>query len=362
MEETIINEDARIGIKRLEDKSCRCCVTSPPYFNLRDYGIDGQMGLERRVSDYVRNMVEFFRLVWDKLADDGTLWLNLGDTYAGYWGDARAKAEQRPSSADEQWVRGFHMNTRPDFDHLRSEGFKQKDLLGIPWRVAMALQADGWYLRDCIVWVKPNPMPESVRDRFTKAYEFVFLLSKQPKYFFDAKSVREPAQDAARNPYDCDFRSEATITARTYPVPSGWDMDSGSHGNFHKNGRRPGPRFGGNKYGDSKDPKHATKSGRRYVPTGFRNKRNVWVVPVKPFKGNHFATFPPDLVVPCIKAGSAPGDLVLDPFAGSGTTIDVALTLGRRAIGFEINPESAQIARDRIKHHTDNLLTKITTT
>jgi DNA modification methylase len=240
------------------------CITSPPYFGLRDYGVDGQIGLEENPQAYVDKMVEVFRCVKDLLADDGTLWLNLGDSYGA-----------------------------------------EKQLQGIPWRVALALQADGWYLRQDIIWAKPNPMPESVTDRCTKSHEYIFLMSKNPHYYFNHEAIREPA------------KSESRIA-----------------------------RFGGNKYGDSDDPKHA--SGNDYIYTGTRNKRSVWTQCTKPYKGAHFATFPTQLIEPCVLAGSRINDIVFDPFMGSGTTAEVAIMNDRQYLGCELNPEYQKLQNERI--------------
>jgi len=323
-------------LKELQPSSVHCCVTSPPYWGLRDYGEDEQLGLEKTPEAYVENMVQVFGEVRKVLRDDGTLWLNLGDSYG-----------------------------------------KEKQLCGIPWRVALALQADGWYLRQDIIWHKPNPMPESVTDRCTKAHEYIFLLSKSKKYYYDHEAIKEPSSNLGKTKI----------------------------------------RFGGNKYGDSDDPKHATKSGDTYTDSGSKNKRSVWTVTTKPYKGAHFATFPPDLIEPCILAGTSekgccqicgspwtrdveserkptrpnltskveglPGEVVgnrdperhvtttktvgwnpncscgadtipctvLDPLLGSGTTLAVGLNHGRNGIGIELNPEYAKLAEKRI---TDN--------
>jgi site-specific DNA-methyltransferase (adenine-specific) len=313
--------DCRTLLKTLEDRSIHCCVTSPPYFGLRDYGVDGQIGLEQTPDAFVSEMVSVFREVRRVLRDDGTLWLNLGDSYAAQRGGTRMPAEtlaggKNGKSGDFDAYRG---RGAPSDREVAAEsqgvahrnalaiGLKHKDLIGIPWRVAFALQADGWYLRQDIIWHKPNPMPESVRDRCTKAHEYIFLLSKSERYYFDADSVKEPAKVSSK-----------------------------------------GIRFGGSKYGDSSDPKHATKSGNVSKEYEKANKRSVWSVTTKPFKGAHFATFPPDLVLPCVLAGCPSGGTVLDPFNGAGTTGLVALSNGRRYCGIEINPEYAELTKDRL--------------
>lgn len=268
----IIFGDCRATMRRLAADGVRVqtCVTSPPYFGLRDYGHDGQLGLERTPDEYIAAMVEVFRCVRDLLADDGTLWLNLGDSYGG-----------------------------------------SKQLLGIPWRVALALQADGWVLRQDIIWHKPNPTPESVRDRCTKAHEYIFLLSKSERYFYDADAIKEPV-------------ASSTIERLSQPTLA---QQVGSD-------RVPGKTNGRMKAVGSPD---------------LRNKRSVWTVTTKPYKGAHFATFPPDLIEPCILAGSRVGDIVLDPFIGSGTTAAVAIRHGRQYLGCELNPEYGPLQQERIQ-------------
>ena len=295
----VIVGDCIEGMRGLPDQSVHTCVTSPPYFGLRDYGMAGQIGLEDTPDAFVARLVDVFREVRRVLRDDGTLWVNLGDSYAGYHGNKNALM---PTSATNGWTNGTNENSRGD-KRPQDIGLKQKDLLGIPWRVAFALQADGWYLRQDIIWHKPNPMPESVRDRCTKAHEYVFLLSKSAKYFYDHYRI-----------------SERSTGRETY--------------------------FGSKKY--------STGSGRNdggsYDPTKseYRNKRSVWTVATKPFAGAHFATFPPDLIEPCILAGCPVGGTVLDPFGGSGTTAGVALRNGRNAILCELNPEYAALMPERI--------------
>lgn len=295
-----------------EGVKAQTCVTSPPYFGLRDYGHPGQIGLESTPEQYIEAMVEVFRCVRDVLADDGTLWLNIGDSYAGGGGYApNAPCNQR-RSAGEGWgamnkfrVAQGEARTKARPGHI-PEGLKPKDLIGIPWMLAFALRADGWYLRQDIIWHKPNPMPESVRDRCTKAHEYIFLLSKSERYFFDIDAIKEAAKSSSE-----------------------------------------GIRFGGSKYGDSDDPKHATKSGNVSKEYERANKRSVWTVATKSYSGAHFATYPPELIEPCILAGSRPEDTVLDPFMGSGTTAQVAQDLGRKAIGCELNPQYVTLQTER---------------
>ena len=275
------------------------CVTSPPYFGLRDYGHPGQIGLEQTPEQYIAAMVEVFRCVWDVLADDGTLWVNIGDSYAANRAYQVPSTKGGPKHSDSQAAGGKGSKV-PD-------GMKPKDLIGIPWMLAFALRADGWFLRQDIIWSKPNPMPESVRDRCTKAHEYVFLLSKSERYFFDAEAIKEPAVTVEDTRH---LRRDKTADARLSP--------SGREGN-----------------------------GKPQAET--RNRRSVWTVATRPYKGAHFATFPPALIEPCILAGSRPGDIVLDPFMGSGTTAAVALRHGRRYVGCELNPEYLPLQQSRMK-------------
>ena len=315
----ILIGDVREQLKQLPDQSVNCVVTSPPYWGLRDYGNDGQIGLEQEPEDFINELVSVFREVKRVLRDDGTLWLNIGDSYSG---SGKGTAGNLGKKHNER-----HLENKTG--GLIPLGTKPKDLVGIPWMLAFALRADGWYLRQDIIWHKPNPMPESVRDRCTKAHEYIFLLSKSPKYYFDNQAMQEPA----KYPFD-DRASRADSRAGT---------------SMNSVGGKTGIRFGGNKYGDSDDPKHATKSGNEYIARGTRNKRSVWSVTTKPFKGAHFATFPPALIEPCILAGCPEGGTVLDPFFGAGTTGLVAQRHNRKWIGCELNPEYAAIAQARIE-------------
>ena len=319
----IIQGDCIEGLRTLPDASVHCCVTSPPYWGLRDYGHDGQIGLEATPEAYVARMVEVFREVRRVLRDDGTCWVNLGDSYC------QPGSSQSFRNATNENCNGCKDTKKPRCQIARNHGLKPKDLVGIPWRVAFALQADGWWLRQDIIWHKPNPMPESVRDRCTKAHEYVFLLTKSERYYYDAEAVSEAVA----------VSTTARISQPSLPLQAGSDRVPGKTNGPMK---EVGPRFGGNKFGDSDDPKHATKSGNVYqIPdaNGRRNRRSVWTVTTKPYSGAHFATMPPDLVEPCILAGCPEGGTVLDPFAGSGTTLAVAAELGRSGIGCELNPE-----------------------
>ena len=339
----IIQGDCIEGLRTLPDASVNCCVTSPPYWGLRDYGHDGQIGLEATPEAYVARMVQVFREVRRVLRDDGTCWVNLGDSYASNWGmGAKRKSSWWSTASGELEGKGWgsvETAIPPNsFKPGRADGIKVKDLVGIPWRVAFALQADGWWLRQDIIWHKPNPMPESVRDRCTKAHEYVFLLTKSERYYYDAEAVSEPVS----------VSTTARLSQPSLPLQAGSDRVPGKTNGPMK---AVGPRFGGNKFGDSDDLKHATKSGNVYqIPdaNGRRNRRSVWTVTTKPYSGAHFATMPPDLVEPCILAGCPEGGTVLDPFAGSGTTLAVAAEMGRSGIGCELNPEYIELAEQRI--------------
>lgn len=298
--------DCREIMARMAASSVDCIVTSPPYFGLRDYGHEGQIGLEPTPEDFISAMVEVFREARRVLRDDGTLWLNLGDSYAS------------SGSSGPQTGQLFAGRKRQSEHITKSCGYsgsasKPKNLIGIPWRVAFALQADGWYLRQDIIWHKPNPMPESVRDRCTKAHEYIFLLTKSPRYFYDHKAVMEPMA-ASSIP-----RLKQNVAAQV--------------GTTRANG---GAKTNGNlkAAGD--------------LSTGLRNRRSVWTVTTKPFRGAHFATYPIDLVEPCILAGCRPGGVVLDPFIGSGTTAIAAEKHNRLWIGCELNPDYAALAEARI--------------
>jgi DNA modification methylase len=307
-----------------EGVKVQTCVTSPPYFGLRDYGHEGQIGLESTPEAYIAAMVEVFRCVRDVLADDGTLWLNIGDSYAAQRGGTHQPAETLAGGKGGKTDDGARVNRdRHDgYNPTRNAhaiGLKHKDLIGIPWMLAFALRADGWYLRQDIIWHKPNPMPESVRDRCTKAHEYIFLLSKSERYYFDSHAIAEPAQYFGK------------------------DNRSGK-GNIRYEGKRT--------EGDAK------ANGQQSFVTinETRNKRSVWTVTTKPYKGAHFATFPPDLIEPCILAGSRQGDVVLDPFMGSGTTAQVAVQHGRQYLGCELNPAYDAMQQERLTGAQVNLL------
>ena len=286
------------------------CVTSPPYYGLRDYGHDGQIGLEETPAEFVAAMVEVFALVRELLADDGVLWLNLGDTYSssGAKGTGGASKKQL-SNAGSRFTQIIEKGRK-------TQGLEPKQLIGIPWRVAFALQADGWYLRQDIIWHKPNPMPESVTDRCTKSHEYIFMLSKSARYYYDNESIKTDAVNGD-------------------PTPP-----RGSKGVV-------GQQNAGNRKQDNTGNPTYTGFNDRYSPIEKVNKRSVWTVPTTPYSGAHFATFPPALIEPCILAGSRVGDTVLDPFFGSGTTGQVSQALGRKWIGCELNPAYGELQQVR---------------
>lgn len=300
MKDVILYGDCRDTLKTIDTK-VRMCVTSPPYYGLRDYGgEEKQIGLEQTPEEYIQQLVEVFRSVRDVMTDDGTLWVNIGDSYYNY------------RSGGESFQKQTFSKTRQDLPvqspsrSIKQDGLKNKDLIGIPWMLAFALRADGWYLRQDIIWHKPNPMPESVKDRCTKAHEYIFLLSKSRHYYFDHEAISEPVQQD-------------------------WGTRDRTNGKYHNPGTGLQPHSG------------LTESYER------RNKRSVWTVNKKPYKGAHFATYPEELIEPCILAGSEKGDIVLDPFFGSGTTGKVALSNGRHYIGCELNKGYVDLIDERMR-------------
>jgi len=300
-------------LKQLPDATVNCCVTSPPYFNLRDYHVEGQIGQEKTIEEYVDKLCEVFDEVKRVLKDDGTLWLNLGDSYAGGGGYApNAPSNQNGKSLSSKQDRGS--GAKPKGIKI-PDGLKPKDVIGIPWRVAFALQYNGWYLRQDLIWFKPNPMPESVTDRCTKAHEYIFLLSKSGKYYYDADAIAEEV--ISNNPISSsEYRKEIGRTS------------------------------GNNEIGRWCDTDKSKPIGNR--EDGKRNKRSVWTVTTQSFPEAHFATFPIKLIEPCILAGCSKGGVVLDPFLGSGTTMLVAMNLGRKGVGIELNEEYVKIAIKRM--------------
>lgn len=378
-------------MRTLPDKSVHTCVTSPPYFGLRDYGVDGQIGLEKTPAEFVARLVDVFREVRRVLRDDGTAWVNMGDSYAGSWGaHGRDDMGVGVSTISQRQVIASQRKAKAT-THAE---YKPKDLMGMPWRLAFALQDDGWYLRQDIIWHKPNPMPESTRDRCTKAHEYLFLLSKSRRYHYDSDAIREPANLTGKGSAN-GFRGGAYVNGTTFDnteggkrtqmgntvppnngvgwghgtdatarnrsrvkVPTGWDTSTGDggHGAFHKDGAERSRRDSF-KRDDSKREQtipgqtkgtHRPDREESSWDIETRNKRSVWTVATHSFKDAHFATFPPDLIRPCVLAGAPRGGVVLDPFGGAGTTAVVAMQEGRRSILCELNPDYAAMAERRI--------------
>ncbi len=289
MKDTILFGDCRKTISTITEP-VKMCVTSPPYYGLRDYGgEENQIGMEESPEKYVDQLVEVFRNVREVLTDDGTLWLNIGDSYYNYRSDGNYPKQTVSKTRQD-------LPTKTPVRGNKLEGYKSKDLIGIPWLLAFALRKDGWYLRQDIIWNKPNPMPESVKDRCTKSHEYIFLLSKSKNYYYDNEAIKEPTKENGAGSYSGITKGNTT-----------------------------------------------------------KNKRSVWTVNKKPYKGAHFATFPPELIEPCIKAGSQKGDIILDPFIGSGTTAMVAKSLGRHYIGCELHESYNDLIQNRVSQYTINL-------
>jgi DNA modification methylase len=324
--------DVREILPMMAAQCIHCVVTSPPYWGLRDYGVDRQLGVERTPEEYVSNMVAVFREVRRILRDDGTLWLNMGDSYA-----TGTTSDRSPTATGKHgYWQNPQVNKRIDG---REYGLKPKDLCGIPWMLAFALRADGWWLRQDIIWAKPNPMPESVTDRCTKSHEYIFLLSKGERYYYDAEAIKEESVTTdPRRPYtsqgawELDGRPDEQKHGgekRRTKVPGGWDTGDGAHGTIHRDGL----------------------TSAEYVELEeitWRNRRSVWTVATQPFPEAHFATFPEDLIKPCILAGCPAGGTVFDPFLGSGTTALVAAKLHCKCVGIELNPAYIEIAAKRL--------------
>lgn len=337
-----------------EGVKVQTCVTSPPYFGLRDYGHKGQIGLEATPEEYIKKMVEVFSLVRELLSDDGTLWLNIGDSYAGSGKGGNPEGGKQSTNKGSQTVGCLYGTgktlTETKVTNVTSktfDGIKAKDLIGIPWMLAFALRADGWFLRSDIIWAKKNCMPESVLDRPTRSHEYIFLLSKSSRYYYDSDAIKEPAI------YDVDGTGTAARKARAHEGDKGFPTEM-------RNGMRPAGYKDATKFeGKNKDKQRG--HSRRHEGfnkrwdnmtkeeqcTGFRNKRDVWTVATKPYSGAHFAVFPEELIEPCILAGSRVNDIILDPFFGSGTTGQVAQILGRQWIGCELNKNYDVLQKQR---------------
>lgn len=321
------------------------CVTSPPYFGLRDYGVNGQLGLENTVNEYVQNMVQVFRLVRDLLTDDGTLWLNLGDSYAG---SGRGMTRTGLNDGKNPKTKGLILPKQ----NATQSNLKPKDLIGIPWKVAFALQEDGWYLRQDIIWHKPNPMPESITDRCTKAHEYIFLLSKSRKYYFDYESIKEPVAESSLKRLNQNVEtqkgSHRVIGKHNSPMKAVFSRSS--RDSFKRKNSKRAVIYPHQSMGTHRDDRSESN-----YDLLTRNKRSVWNVSTKPYKGAHFATFPMDLIEPCILAGSRVNDVVLDPFMGSGTTAAVAKKLQRQYLGCELNPQYELLQRERLSQTPTNM-------
>lgn len=366
-------------LKDLPACSVQCVVTSPPYYGLRDYGVEGQIGLEATPELYVENLVAVFREVWRVLKDDGTLWLNLGDSY---WGGKGQSGTRGKDNQEVRFGKGASLNrgyqtlggskeTRPtDGKH---PVIKAKDLIGIPWMVAFALRADGWYLRSEIIWAKPNPMPESVKDRPTKSHEQIFLFSKSPDYFYDYEAILEIAtgydgrkdtmMKGSKKYKDGEYLANGNANSLSVKgrerwkntMPKNLQADGQQPNTMHKNrakglGEPQGYGLSGKSFkGHSGNlDSEGNPLGHDIDGVPARNKRDVWFVSTKPYKEAHFATFPVDLIEPCILAGSKEGDTVLDPFNGSGTTGEVSIKHHRLYIGCELNPKYVKLTHRRL--------------
>jgi DNA modification methylase len=369
----ILCGDALDELKKLPAESVQCAVTSPPYFGLRDYKVPGQIGLEKSPAEYVARLVEVFAEVRRVLRNDGTLWLNLGDSYAANRGGTGMPAETLAGGIGGHGNelahrgRGERNDYNPKRDCLKY-GLKHKDLIGIPWRVAFALQADGWYLRSDIIWHKPNCMPESVTDRPTRSHEYIFLLTKSAKYFYDAQAIAEPAslvslerslRAVSDNHKNINGAPGQPPHSMNEPRPNrhGSTLQGGDHGRYFLGDNIPEKERRPNQNRPDKQRGHGRRHqgfnerwdamSREEQCSGMRNKRDVWTVPTASYSDAHFATFPPDLIKPCILAGTRVGDTVLDPFAGSGTTGLVAREFGRHAILIELNQDYVALIRQR---------------
>ncbi len=324
---TLFTGDVLEELRTIPNESINCCVTSPPYWCLRDYGVKGQLGLERTPAEYLDKMVTVFEEVRRVLRKDGTCWINIGDSYAGGGNGARNENRWPKQSRNAAGYKSVHAK--------KASGLKPKDLCMMPARLAIALQAAGWWLRHDIIWVKNNPMPESVWDRCTKAHEYIFLLTKSARYYWNAEAIKEESSE--------NTHGRGAGINKKIKMPGGWDTGAGTHMAWHRLGREKGER--------KQNPSFAMST------TGHverRNKRSVWEIPCEPFPEAHFATYPEKLVEPCILAGCPPDGVVLDPFLGSGTTGAVSLRLGRAFIGIELKPEYMAMAERRIRRAWKN--------
>jgi DNA modification methylase len=325
----IITGDALQVLRTLPDESIDCCVTSPPYWGLRDYGVAGQMGLETSPKEFLEKMSAVFSEVRRALKARGTCWVNMGDTYASAW-----VCNRRSVVGAESLEHG----KRADRPNRLVDGLKEKDMCGMPWRLAFALQDSGWYLRSDIIWHKANCLPESVSDRPTKSHEYIFLLTKAPKYFYDAEAIMEPCSENTHARVSQDVAAQIGSQRANGGGKTNGNMKAVVRGGVN-------PKAKVNATGSRQNESFANGT---CLEVHQRNKRTVWTVPAAGYKGAHFATFPPDLIKPCILAGCPVGGTVLDPFTGSGTTGEVAIGYGRNFVGIELNPEYVKLANDRI--------------
>lgn len=344
--------DCRDSMRTLIDAgyagSIQTIVTSPPYWGLRDYGVSGQLGQEPTLKEFIANMVEVFDLCRELLADNGTLWMNMGDSYAsrGGQGPMTGKAFEGRARADDN----ICLSNRA----AGVDGLKNKDIVGQPWRLAFALQDAGWYLRQDIIWSKPNPMPESVRDRCTKAHEYIFLLSKNERYYFDQDAILEPVSPNTHARLSQDVQSQIGSARANGGSKTNGNMKAVARGVGWGHGTDAEDRQRGRVKRKLADDGSGTKNNESMnsalaIMPDKRNKRSVWTIPTESFSGAHFATFPRALVEPCILAGSRAGDIVFDPFLGSGTVAQVAQQLGRKWVGCELNPEYIKLQNDRTR-------------
>lgn len=332
----IIQGDALVELQKLPAETVDCCVTSPPYYGLRDYGCDGQIGLETNVEDYIDKLVAIFHEVKRVLKTDGTLWINIADSYNGSGKGRNADGSANIISPDKQTTNRGSKSGKITKTFIQS--VKAKDLIGVPWLLAFALRADGWYWRQVDIWDKPNCMPESVKDRCTTSHEYVLMFSKSPKYYFDWETIQEPCAGFDKSP---PRGSRGTLTPNA-------GRRKGNRKTF-----RGGGAYTNNSAFDNSTDKQNDSKGNVPNDKGLRRKRTVWKVPTAAGHGNHFATFPPKLIEPCILAGSSPGGTVLDPFAGSGTTGRVAKSYKRNFILIELSKEYAKLCKELTEENNE---------